>query len=150
MAVHDQRSVGLQQRARAGSQRASGPAKSTHRDARTTTPSRQPSLSPRQARACNPSAGRRAPTGTSPVGATRVSARTASARRRSGTAGRLYWTPRGVAAMVIMVLLTVSLMLATAVGSFLAVSGAPPRADAPAALVLAAEAPVRGADAAGA
>lgn len=39
--------------------------------------------------------------------------------------GRLYWTPRGVAAMVWAVALTVGIMLATVVSSFLAVSDAP-------------------------
>lgn len=52
--------------------------------------------------------------------------------------GRLYWTPRGVAVMVLLVAVAVGVMLATMVVAFLAVSDAPAVAPARAATALAA------------
>lgn len=59
------------------------------------------------------------------AGAGRVSAAAAGPARVPVGGGRLYWTQRGVAVMVSLVLLIAGLMLATVTGAYLAVSDAP-------------------------
>lgn len=67
-----------------------------------------------------------------------VGAQTAAVRpvRPVAGGGRLYWTARGLAVLVSLVLLVAGVMLATVVGAFLAVSNEPLDAAAPAAAVV--------------
>lgn len=67
----------------------------------------------------------RGSTGAPVAGAGRVSAAAAGSARVPVGGGRLYWTQRGVAVMVSLVLLIAGLMLATVTGAYLAVSDAP-------------------------
>lgn len=81
----------------------------------------------------------RGSTGAPVAGAGRVSAAAAGSARVPVGGGRLYWTQRGIAVMVSLVLLIAGLMLATVTGAYLAVSDAPLDA-APAGAALAATA----------
>lgn len=64
-------------------------------------------------------------------------------RAAAMTPGRLYWTRRGVAAMLLLVALVTSAAVATLVSAFLAVSDAPLAAPAAPATVVALAAPGR-------